>query len=63
MLVTDGVVQGIGALQILGSFLFLETRTDAAKARSGHAAASSPAVRITPAKLGKAYGIAASARF
>ena len=29
LLVTDGIFQGIGALQILGSFLFVETSTAA----------------------------------
>jgi hypothetical protein len=63
LLVTDGVVQGFGALQILGSFLFLETRSASATPRTASAEASAPRVRITPAKLGKAYGIAASTRF
>lgn len=35
MLVTDGIFQGVGALQILGGFLFPETRTVTRAAKPG----------------------------
>ena len=63
LLVTDGVVQGIGALQIIGSLLFLETRTVVARNQGSRRVASTPAFRLAPAKLGYAYGVAATARF
>lgn len=66
LLVTDGVVQGLGALQIVGSFLLLETRPEtptAASARDGKRRVASSSIRIAPAKLGSAYGIAATTRF
>jgi hypothetical protein len=49
LLVTDGVVQGVGALQIVGSFLFLETRSASAPNRTK--AADVPNLRFVPARL------------
>lgn len=64
MLVTDGIFQGLGALQVLGSFLFLETRVHDTSSKSRQLAKRSPALRITPAKLGKsAFGLTASGKF
>jgi len=62
MLVTDGVVQGIGALQIIGSFLFVETRTTSATNEPRRKVAA-PRFKVTPAKLGSAFGLAATGRF
>ncbi len=57
LLVTDGVFQGIGALNILGAFLFPETRV---VATSAHA----PNFAVAPSRLrGGGYGIAAVGQF
>jgi hypothetical protein len=61
LLVTDGIFQGIGALQILGSFLFVETRTSAAEAEPR--VAKSPPLRVTPTRLDGGYGLAARGTF
>jgi hypothetical protein len=61
LLVTDGIVQGLGALQILGSFLFLETRPS-----SAHNSATSVAksgIKLAPARVGGAYGLTAQGNF
>lgn len=56
----DGVLQGIGALQIIGSFIFPETRTTATIA----ATKWTPELTLTPAKMGKTgYGLTAFAEF
>ena len=56
LLVIDGVIQGIGALDLVGAFLFPETRTVTVSER--------PRVFVAPAYLGRnGYGVAALARF
>ncbi|HET9954034.1 MAG TPA: hypothetical protein VFQ61_06005 [Polyangiaceae bacterium] len=67
LLVTDGVFQGIGALQILGAFLFPETHTstttDAAKDKPRRTAGIA-SVRVVPSRFETgAYGLTAKARF
>jgi hypothetical protein len=67
LLVTDGVFQGIGALQIVGSFLFLETRTtqaSSARPTSKRTAESArPPLQIVPARLASGYGVTARGYF
>ena len=62
LLVTDGVFQGIGALQIIGAFLFVETRTSAGIAKPRVAKASS--LEVAPARLPEGgYGLTAHGSF
>ncbi|HEY8946826.1 MAG TPA: hypothetical protein VIM73_21435 [Polyangiaceae bacterium] len=67
LLVTDGVFQGIGALQIVGSFLFLETRTTQASSgrptSTATAESARPPLRIVPARLASGYGLTARGYF
>jgi hypothetical protein len=56
LLVVDGIIQGIGALDIVGAFLFPETRT-------ARVAADSPRVFVSPYVAETGYGVAALARF
>lgn len=60
MLVTDGIVQGLGALQIAASFLFLETRTSESTQAKG---SQRRGLKIAPARLGGGYGVTARAYF
>jgi hypothetical protein len=56
LLVLDGIIQGIGALDLVGAFVFPETRTVTVSER--------PRVFVAPAYLGKdGYGVAALATF
>jgi hypothetical protein len=50
LLVTDGVFQGLGALQIVGAFVFPETRTVAVTSADGSTAVS---FTVTPANMGR----------
>jgi|GEM_PF-1241667 len=63
----DGVFQGIGALNVLGAFLFPETRTvsgaPARRTASSEGRSKSPSLRIAPTRIGRAYGIVASGTF
>jgi hypothetical protein len=53
LLIVDGIVQGIGSLEIVGAFLFPETRTIST-------AANEPHIVLAPAQLGRgAYGLSA----
>jgi hypothetical protein len=62
LLVTDGVFQGIGALQLIGSFLFVETRTSAAFDKPRATKAS--AFKVAPARLPEGgYGLTAHGAF
>lgn len=57
LLVIDGVIQGIGALDLVGAFLFPETRTVTTVSER-------PRLFVAPAYLGRSgYGVAALARF
>jgi hypothetical protein len=56
LLVADGIVQGIGALEIIGAFIYPEARTTRAATERTWA--------ITPARLAVgSYGLAAFGRF
>jgi hypothetical protein len=61
LLVTDGVFQGIGALQILGSFIFPESRAAATIVGSD----GKPAVsfRVMPTKIARGSGLVAFGEF
>ncbi len=57
MLVVDGVFQGLGALDIVGAFVFPETRTVTV-------ASDRPRVMVAPAYWGRnTYGVSAMATF
>ncbi len=57
LLVVDGVFQGVGALDIVGAFLFPETRIV-------RAANDPPRVVVAPTRMGRSgYGLAAVGRF
>ncbi|MEY2930088.1 MAG: hypothetical protein RL033_837 [Pseudomonadota bacterium] len=61
LLVTDGVFQGLGALQVLGSFVLPETPAVALRNSDGSLAL---AVSVAPAHLGRgANGVMAVGRF
>jgi len=67
LLITDGIFQGIGALEIVGSFLFMETRVAATSIRNPKSVASTNhlvPVSITPTYIAPGgYGIAAAGEF
>jgi len=57
LLVVDGIFQGIGAIDIVGAFVFPETRTI-------YATSSQPRVVVAPAYWGRdGYGVSAFATF
>jgi hypothetical protein len=67
LLVTDGVIQGVGALEILGSFLFIE-HTTVSTARNDVSDDSKHVFRlqelsVAPKSVGGGYGLAAIGRF
>lgn len=64
LLVTDGIFQGVGALQIVGSFLFPERRTTYSTKRLAKAAQpAGPRLHVKPARFSGAYGLQATAVF
>jgi hypothetical protein len=56
LLIGNGILQGVGALEIVGSFIFPETRTVTASR-------SERRVLVTPYYVGNSYGLAAFAKF
>lgn len=62
LLVTDGVLQGIGALQILGSLLFVETRPGTASNDRTTSAKSNFKISPTRFETGS-YGLTARGNF
>lgn len=64
LLVTDGIFQGIGALDVVGSFLFMETRvaTSATKTPKRETAKYIP-LSITPAYMSGGLGVIAAGNF
>ncbi len=56
LLVTDGIFQAIGALDIVGSVIFVETRTT-------YVEAEAPRFRLTPARMAGGYGLVAHGTF
>lgn len=66
LLVTDGIFQGIGALEIVGSFLFMETRVAATSIRNPKSVAFTGnriPVSITPTYVPGGYGVMAAGEF
>ena len=65
LIVIDGIFQGIGALDIVGAFIFPETRTvTVSSSERGETPASSLSFRVSPAQVGmRAYGLAAVGTF
>lgn len=60
LLGADGVLQAIGTLQIIGAFIFPETRS----ATTIGATKYTPEITLTPSKMGRAgYGLSAVAEF
>jgi hypothetical protein len=55
LLIGNGILQGIGALEIVGSFLFPQTRTVTTRADRR--------VFVSPYYVGTGYGVSAFARF
>jgi len=60
LLVTDGVFQGLGALQILGAFMWPETRTVAVSRSDGSQLLS---FRVMPANVAGGRGVVATGEF
>jgi hypothetical protein len=66
LLVTNGIFQGIGALEIVGSFLFMETRVAATSIRNSKSVAAENhriPVSITPSYINGGYGVMAAGEF
>lgn len=64
LLVIDGIFQGIGALEVVGSFLFVETRVGASATRNPkRETARQIPMSITPAYMNGGYGIMAAGNF
>lgn len=61
LLVTDGVFQGIGALQILGAFIFPETR--AAVTIAGSDGTPAVSFRVMPTQVARGSGLVAFGEF
>ncbi|HMI85384.1 MAG TPA: hypothetical protein VK550_14915 [Polyangiaceae bacterium] len=56
LLIGNGILQGVGALEIIGSFLFPQTRTVSATSNERR-------VVVTPYYTGNSYGLSTFARF
>lgn len=69
LLVTDGIIQGIGSLEIVGSLLFIERTsvtaagTEPADKGHKHARGSDFRLRFAPRKMAGGYGLAAIGTF
>jgi hypothetical protein len=63
LLVTDGVVQGIGALEIVGAFLLWETREQRAQRMQARSQKSAFRVRFMPERIAGGYGLRATGEF
>lgn len=68
LLVTDGIIQGIGSLEIIGSFLFIERASVSTAAVPPRRTAkgkqeSDFRLRFAPRKLAGGYGLAAIGTF
>ena len=65
LIVVDGVFQGIGALNIVGAFLFPQTRTvTVSSTKDAKPPALSGTFRLVPAQVGaRGYGLAAIGTF
>ena len=63
LLATDGVIQGIGALEILGSFFFTEHSVASRSARAVDRPQSAFELHVVPKKYTGGYGLAAVGKF
>lgn len=64
LLVVDGVFQGIGALDIVGAFLFPETRTVTTRAqRATEMHVAGLTLRLSPSRFQSGYGVSALGSF
>jgi len=65
LIIIDGIFQGMGALDIVGSFIFPETHTvTVSSSERCESPAPSPSVHIAPAQIsGRAYGMVAFGTF
>jgi hypothetical protein len=69
LLVTDGIIQGIGSLEIIGSLLFIEraTASDAyehrSTAKAGKPRTSDFKLQFAPRRMAGGYGLAAVGTF
>lgn len=69
LLVTDGIIQGIGSLEIIGSLLFIERASMSTAADGAPRMASKPKdgsdfrLRFAPRKIAGGYGLAAIGTF
>ena len=65
LIVIDGIFQGIGALDIVGAFVFPETRTVSVRsAARDDVHASTISLRVLPTSIdARAYGLAAVGTF
>jgi hypothetical protein len=63
LIVTDGIFQGLGALQILGSFIFIETRTRVAASEPKKKTANATQLQIAPSFSPHSYGLVAVGKF
>jgi len=61
LLITDGIFQSIGALNILGAFLFPETRVYAKN--TNYPASQKASLSIAPTRMAGGYGLTAVGRF
>jgi hypothetical protein len=61
LLVADGIVQGIGALEIAGAFLFWETRVESARVSTPSGGGFQ--LRLRPGRFAGAYGLEANGTF
>jgi len=62
LLVTDGIIQGVGALEILGSLLFVEHTTVTRTART-QAKPKAVALHVVPRFMSNTYGLTAIGEF
>jgi hypothetical protein len=62
LLAVDGVFQGIGALNVIGSFLFVESHTVTVGSKN-RTQKKGFSLRITPTRVEGAYGVAAIGTF
>ncbi len=63
-IVIDGVFQGLGAFNIVGAFVFPETRTvTVGSSKRSATSVSSLSVHLRPIKIGGNYGLAAAGTF
>jgi hypothetical protein len=63
LLVTDGIIQGVGALEIIGSFLFVERTVTTRPARREAPNTAALRLHVIPTRVSGGYGLAALGNF